>query len=149
MRIAGLRTTSLFDNTGINFVIFFQGCPHHCENCQNQHTWDVNGGYDISFDAITDMISEYEGFITGVTFSGGEPMLHKEDVFNLAMWCKHHGLQTTLYTGYNFDDLNDLEFIDYVIDGHYEMDKPTCKPFRGSDNQKRYKKEKDQWILID
>ena len=44
MRIAGIRETSLFDGRGIYYVIFVQGCAHHCVQCQNKGTWN----FDVS-----------------------------------------------------------------------------------------------------
>ena len=84
MRIAGLRPTSLFDGKGINYVIFTQGCQHHCKGCQNPSTWDFNGGNEIPVDVIMKQIKSYIGFIDGVTFSGGDPAYQMWQVKEIA-----------------------------------------------------------------
>lgn len=146
MRIAGLRPTSLFDGNGINYVIFVQGCQHHCKGCQNPSTWDFNGGNEIPVDTIIEQIKPYIGFIDGVTFSGGDPAYQMYQVNYIARWAKEHGLTVTMYTGFSMlaFDKNNLQYIDCVIDGEYieKLHSPDI-PFRGSSNQHIWKKDKD------
>ena len=142
MRIAGFRETSLYDGKGINFVIFLQGCEHHCKGCQNPQTWDKDGGASVSLQGLKRIIEPYLGFIDGITFSGGDPVLQIEDVLDLAHWAKSHGLTTTLYTGYTLAELRghiDLTPFDYIVDGRYEDSQRSADiPFRGSVNQVMY-----------
>lgn len=151
MRIAGLRPTSLFDGKGINYVVFVQGCQHHCKGCQNPSTWDFNGGEEIPVEVIIDQIKSYVGFIDGVTFSGGDPAYQMNDVKVIAKWAKEHGLKTTMYTGFSMLalDKNDLKDIDCVIDGEFiEKYHGTDIPFRGSSNQHIWKKDKEgKWYV--
>ena len=134
MRIAGLRPTSLFDGKGINYVIFVQGCQHHCKGCQNPSTWDFDGGNEIPVDTIIEQIKPYIGFIDGVTFSGGDPAYQMYQVNHIAKWAKEHGLTVTMYTGFSMlaFDKNNLQYIDCVIDGEYieKFHSPDI-PFRG------------------
>ena len=143
MRVAGIRETSLFDGIGINFVIFLQGCDHHCDGCQNPQTWDKNGGASITLQGMKKIIEPYIGFIDGITFSGGDPVLQIDEVLGLAYWAKSRDLSTTLYTGYTFDEIKghiDLTPFDYIVDGRYEKSKHSLDtPFRGSYNQKMYR----------
>lgn len=153
MRIAGFRETSLFDGKGINFVIFFQGCEHHCEGCQNPRTWDKNGGISVSLKGIKKIIEPYIGFIDGITFSGGDPVLQISDVLDLAWWAKSKHLTTTLYTGYTLDELRkqyiDLTPFDYIVDGRYEQSKHSIDvPFRGSTNQVMYHYTDHEWVAM-
>lgn len=146
MRIAGLRPTSLFDGDGINYVIFVQGCQHHCKGCQNPSTWDFNGGDEIPVDMIIEQIKPYIGFIDGITFSGGDPAYQMYQVNYIAKWAKEHGLAVTMYTGFSMlaFDKDDLQYIDCVIDGEYieKFHSPDI-PFRGSSNQHIWKKDKN------
>jgi anaerobic ribonucleoside-triphosphate reductase activating protein len=43
MRIAGTLSCSLLNGYGIRYVIFCQGCAHHCVVVKPE-TWDFNGG---------------------------------------------------------------------------------------------------------
>ena len=162
MRLAGCRSTSLFDGYGVNLVIFTQGCCHGCIGCQNPSTWEINGGYELTLKEIqADIISKLP-LITGVTFSGGEPVLQFGEVRKLAIWCKAKGLTTTMYTGYTLEKHKDdfllitskeihgiinkeqLKAFDYIIDGRYEDDKKCIDvPFRGSSNQRILKLGED------
>lgn len=151
MRIAGLRPTSLFDGKGINYVIFTQGCQHHCKGCQNPSTWNFNGGNEIPVDVIMKQIKSYIGFVDGVTFSGGDPAYQMWQVKEIARWAKQNGLHTTMYTGFSFlsFDKDDLQDIDCLIDGEYvEKYHGADIPFRGSSNQHIWKKDKDNhWYM--
>ena len=38
IRVAGLTNDSIVDGKGFRFVIFTQGCLHHCKGCHNPET---------------------------------------------------------------------------------------------------------------
>lgn len=153
MRVAGFRPCSLFDGPGINFVIFTQGCTHKCDGCHNPSTWNTDGGKEMSVAEIKKAIEPYIGFITGICFSGGDPILQKDEVDELAKWAKSKDLTTILYTGYKMEDifhLWELAFIDYVIDGPYIKEKHSDDlPFRGSANQHIYRKYGYVWRVVE
>lgn len=153
-RIAGTHSTSLVDGFGVNFTIFLQGCKHHCEGCHNPSTWDFDGGAEVSIDELKGKILSYVPPVTGVTFSGGDPVEQPREVEELARWCKENDLQTTLYTGYTFsqlerDNLIDVNLFDYIVDGQFYKPLKTCLvPFRGSSNQKMRKNTGNGFILV-
>ena len=45
LRISGCIADSIVDGPGMRFVVFVQGCPHHCPGCHNPQTHDFAGGY--------------------------------------------------------------------------------------------------------
>lgn len=139
LRIAGITSTSLFDGYGVNYVIYTQGCKHKCEGCHNPSTHSLKGGQEVALDYLKEQIKALN-ILTGVTFSGGDPVLQLDKVQELAKWCKENNLQTTLYTGFLKDELPSIDYFDYIIDGKFEIDKKSrdC-PFRGSTNQRIYK----------
>lgn len=153
MKVAGFRPCSLFDGPGINFVIFTQGCEHKCKGCHNPSTWEISGGKEMSVAEIKKAIEPYIGFITGICFSGGDPILQKEEVDELAKWAKLNDLTTILYTGYSFEDIKslwELAFIDYIIDGPYiEGEHTDDLPFRGSANQRMFHKDGGGWSVVE
>lgn len=81
-----------------------------------------------------------------MTLSGGDP-LHKRNYQEVISLCRRikeklPSKDIWLYTGYTYKEIqNDilrspvLFTIDYLVDGRYEQDNPTTKPFRGSDGQ--------------
>ena len=147
IRIAGLVEESIVDGMGVRFVVFVQGCPHHCPGCHNPNTHDIDGGYDIEIDEIVSKI-EKNPLIDGVTFSGGEPFCQAGGLAKLAKKLKKLGYNIWTYSGYTLEELIGrskededikklLSLIDILVDGRFEEDKMdyTLK-FRGSSNQR-------------
>ena len=58
LRIAGTVNDSIVDGPGIRFTVFTQGCPHHCEGCQNPQTHDFNSGEVVNISEIFRKIKE-------------------------------------------------------------------------------------------
>ena len=149
IRIAGIIRESIVDGPGIRFVVFAQGCPHHCEGCHNPATHDFSGGYDCEIEKILDAIGE-DPLLDGVTFSGGEPFCQEEGFCELARGIKNRypNLNIVIYTGFEFEALKKMcmeeqhvydliRMADYIIDGRYEQDKRDLTlAFRGSSNQR-------------
>lgn len=154
MRLAGINPTSLFDGVGVNFVVFFQGCKHHCPHCHNPSTWDFNGGVEMSFETLRAEIEKYMPLITGITFSGGDPVYQPRAMRTLAEYARARDLTVTLYTGFTFEQLRRMsvpvELFDYIIDGRFEIDKSRADiPFRGSSNQNIRQRTPEGWRLFD
>ena len=145
IRLAGIVRESITDGPGIRFVVFCQGCPHHCQGCHNPETWDKCGGKDVSIDKILDAIDQ-NGLINGVTFSGGEPFEQAEGFLALAQEVKKRNLNIMIYTGYLYEDLKAKEdpyvdqlihMADYIVDGPFVLEQRDISlKFRGSQNQR-------------
>ena len=142
-----IQCDSIVDGEGIRSVIWFQGCSHHCKECQNPETWDFNAGYETSIDDVKKMIDDLE-LQAGVTFSGGDPMMQVEALEELAAYVKEKGMNVWVYTGYTYEELmklaesnehyrSVLNYIDYLVDGRFEIAKKSFDViFRGSTNQR-------------
>lgn len=147
LKIAGIVRESIVDGPGIRFVIFSQGCPHHCEGCHNEATHDFNGGYECSIQRLLNEIDK-DPILQGVTFSGGEPMCQAEAFLELGKEIKNRGLNLVIFTGYTYEDLLDMEVInpaigelleltDYIIDGPFLLaQRDLTLQFKGSRNQR-------------
>jgi anaerobic ribonucleoside-triphosphate reductase activating protein len=141
MRVNGILTGSAVNGQGWRYVIFVQGCPHHCKGCHNPQTWDINGGKDIPVENIIADISNHR-LIDGVTFSGGEPFQqqHEADLIRIADWCHAKHLDIWAYTGYEAEKLTQtrlIHYVDYLVDGQFKIDLKTDKClYRGSSNQR-------------
>ena len=48
LRLAGVAANSIVDGPGLRFVLFTQGCPHHCPGCHNPETWPFEGGREMT-----------------------------------------------------------------------------------------------------
>ena len=147
LRISGVVSDSIVDGPGIRFVIFSQGCVHHCKGCHNPSTFDLNGGTVVEIDDLMNEIKK-NPLLKGVTFSGGEPFLQASSFAEIAKQCHSLGLDVISYTGYTFETLVSgfdehpewktlLENVDILIDGPFiEEKKSLMLLFRGSSNQR-------------
>ena len=155
LRISGLIEESIVDGIGMRYVVFTQGCPHHCEGCHNSQTWDFKEGSFITINSIYEQIIQ-NPMLNGVTFSGGEPFMQADALYELLRMLKLHykkinkSFNYTLYSGFTLEQLQNtdnnkifklLYNIDYLIDGRFDINQKSmdCK-FRGSKNQKMYER---------
>jgi len=143
IRVAGLTNDSIVDGKGFRFVIFTQGCLHHCKGCHNPETWDMNGGNIMDLDDIKDKIAR-NGLLDGITFSGGDPFYQPKPCAELAKWAKERGLNVWAYTGFVYEELLNmpevkefLDLVDVLVDGPFILEeKSLLLNFRGSKNQR-------------
>ena len=144
LRIAGVIRESIVDGEGLRFVVFTQGCPHHCEGCHNPQTHDVNGGYLIEQEKI---LTEFfkNPLLKGITLSGGEPFIQAKELIPIAQAVKEDGKDVVMYTGYTLEQLETmggevnelLRYCDTLIDGRFVLaERDLTLTFRGSRNQR-------------
>lgn len=142
IRISGIEQESIVDGEGIRYVIFTQGCPHHCPGCHNPQTHTFGGGKLVSIEDIFDDISKRKDWIDGITLSGGEPFCQIYQCALIAEKAHQMGLSVWCYTGCLFEDLYKqgielLEHIDVLVDGPFvQAEKSLELDFRGSRNQR-------------
>lgn len=133
------------NGTGLRVTLFVSGCNHHCKGCHNPQTWDPNSG--IEFDGATkqELFAELnKDYISGVTFSGGDPLFpsNREVILSLCKEIKtlYPNKNIWLYTGYRYEQVKHLEilkYIDVLVDGKYvEKLRSVNLPWVGSSNQK-------------
>lgn len=137
MRIAGTLSCSLVNGYGIRYVIFCQGCAHHCVGCQNQETWDLKGGKEVSVEELVKDISKHK-HIDGITLSGGDPFFQQEECVSLLNLLPKN-LDVWIYTGFKYEDIKDTQLAqmaDYIVDGKFEQDKKVAGKMYGSSNQR-------------
>ena len=143
LRLAGIVHDSIADGPGLRMVVFVQGCPHQCKGCHNMHTWAFEDGEVWTNQKL---IEELDGnpLITGVTLSGGEPMMQAALLLQFAKEVKRRAIELAIYSGFLFEDIIKnkdkkalLEQCDVLIDGKFEEDKKSLElNFRGSSNQR-------------
>lgn len=147
LRISGCLSDSIVDGPGMRYVVFVQGCPHHCPGCHNPQTHDFSGGYLADTEEILRQIAA-DPLMGGVTFSGGEPFCQAGALCALGEQIKALGKDLTIYSGYTFEELLQkgkenpdimrlLQICDLLIDGRYiEAQRDLSLRFRGSSNQR-------------
>lgn len=142
-----LQEDSIVDGEGIRCVLWTQGCPHNCLGCHNPKTHSLSGGLLSDTDAIIKQLDSLKGQ-TGITFSGGDPMIQPKACTIIAEYAKAKKLNVWCYTGYTFEELLEksknnpeiyefLTNIDVLVDGKFILSEKSydCM-FRGSKNQR-------------
>ena len=148
LRVNGLVEESIVDGPGLRYVVFTQGCPHHCAGCHNPETHASDEGYTVQTEDIVTLFSE-NPLLSGITFSGGEPFLQPEALCAIAVQVKAFGGSVVTYTGYTFEQLCSiapdnpamaqlLALTDILVDGPYVESLRDLEGlrFRGSSNQR-------------
>ena len=140
MRIAGCKSCSFVNGEGARFVVFLQGCKHHCKGCQNKDTWDFNGGYDVSVKSLADEIQTHK-YIDGVTLSGGDPFYQQEECLKLLDLLP--GVNVWIYTGFEYNEIKSTNLArraDVLVTGPF-VEKLKCEgKMYGSSNQEIHRK---------
>lgn len=142
MRVLDIIEGTIVDGPGLRTSIYFAGCSHRCAGCHNPHSWDAEGGREMSVEEILAII-EKNGF--NVTFSGGDPLYQIDmGLIDLAERIKALGLDIWCYTGYTLEEIEAseglskiIDVVDVIVDGPYiESLRDITLRFRGSSNQR-------------
>ena len=120
--IFDIKHFAVHDGPGIRQTIFFKGCPLNCCWCHNPESQDVNPekfirvnkldgkefkkeltvGYKISVEELFKTIAIVQIFFeesdSGVTFSGGEPLMQADFIYEIAKLCKQNKIHTWVDT---------------------------------------------------
>ena len=102
------------DGPGIRTVVFLKGCPLHCPWCANPESQSpepqqmrkggelVWVGSPIDIDEVMAVLERdadyYANSGGGITFSGGECMMHGKVLLQLLQACKQRGWHTAIET---------------------------------------------------
>lgn len=145
IRVSGIVEESIVDGPGFRYVVFTQGCPHHCLGCHNPQTHPFEGGTMMDIDEIFRAFRE-NPLLSGITFSGGEPFCQPKPLYELAVKVHKAGKTVMTYTGYTLEQLEGMDDIwvkkllavsDILVDGPYiEELRDLELQFRGSSNQR-------------
>lgn len=145
LRLHNITTDDMANGEGLRVVVWISGCEHHCKNCHNPETWDKNSGVSFCERDWETIIKELgKDYISGVTFSGGDPLHteNREEVADIMKSIKNLFPNKTIwcYTGYTFNEVKNIEamkYIDVLVDGKFsEGLKMKELKFRGSANQR-------------
>ena len=148
---------------GLRVVLWLSGCSHHCYNCQNPQTWDVNSGIPFDKSAKEELFRELDkDYISGLTLSGGDP-LHEANLDGVLDLVNEIRLSFPnksiwIYSGYTWnqvmcpvitDDFNPsrdellrkrkeiVKQCDVMVDGRYiDSQRDITLKWRGSKNQR-------------
>ncbi len=147
IRLFGVVRESIVDGPGLRFVVFVQGCPHHCPGCHNPGSHDPNGGKLTDTAKIWNAIGKVH-LLEGVTFSGGEPFLWGKELAVIGRAARERGLDIMTFTGFTYEVLLEkaktdegvrelLTVTNFLVDGPFVLAlRDISLKFRGSSNQR-------------
>ena len=136
MRINGILPCSFVNGDGARYVVFVQGCKHHCDGCQNPETWDFDGGTEIS---VSEIAADYRSrrLLDGITLSGGDPFFQQDACVELLKLLL--GVNVWIYTGFEYEEICDTELAkmaDVLVTGRFVKELACDVKMYGSSNQK-------------
>lgn len=142
MRIAGTLPLSLVNGNGCRYVVFLQGCAHHCPGCHNPETWDFDGGCELDPKFIASQYWRHAHLLDGITLSGGDPFYQQEQCLAL-LELLPEGTDVWVYTGFEYETIKDTPLAKVahtLVTGPY-IESMRCegKPY-GSSNQEIHRK---------
>ena len=141
MRIAGVLPCSFVNGEGSRYVVFLQGCPHHCDGCQNPDTWDFDGGMEVD---VADIAEDFKRrrLLDGITLSGGEPFCQQTECMELLRLLPDTNVW--IYTGFEYEDIANTELAqraDAVVVGKFIPELQCEGKMYGSSNQRIIRKK--------
>ena len=121
--------------------VWFEGCDLKCKGCISKHTWQQKKENLIEIDRLVDKILSFN--CKQITISGGEPFFQAEKLYLFLVKIRKYFDDILVYSGYKYEYLqenynNILELIDVLIDGEFQIDNPTNKGYKGSNNQRMF-----------
>lgn len=149
MNFSDIKNFDLVNGEGVGISLFVSGCNINCPGCFNKKAQNFNHGFRFTSDTMDTIIKMGSDIrIDHLSVLGGEPLDYMNAITVIAVVKKwkdtYPNKPVWLWTGYELKSSTNhrpiLEYLDYIVDGPYLRDKPTTKPFRGSDNQRLFKK---------
>ena len=146
MQYLTYKKADTLNGVGLRNTLWVSRCSHGCKGCFNESSWKGNGTTATPEFIEQLMVDLDKPYIKGLTLTGGDP-LHKRNYQEVISLCRRVKKELPekdiwLYTGYTYYQIQQdilrspvLTEIAYLVDGRYEKDLPTDKPFRGSSNQ--------------
>lgn len=98
--IDSIETFGLVDGPGIRCVVFFNGCKLRCKYCHNPEMWQKKDN-NYSVEEIYKKIMRCKPYFKnngGVTFSGGEPLLHSDFIIEISKLLRKENIHIALDT---------------------------------------------------
>lgn len=127
------RLRMMTDGNGITSLVGSIGCPLRCKYCLNPHSWngEAKANYVTADELYEKLKIDNLYFLTtggGVTFGGGESLLHAEFIAEFARKYKHTGWKFYVETSLNVP-AEKLEMVLDVVDA-YSVDSKDMDPVR-------------------
>lgn len=114
--VHSLQSMGTVDGPGVRAVLFTEGCPLRCAYCHNPDTWEMKSESLVSAEEIAEKIIRLYPYIKngGVTFSGGEPCMQSDFLYEVALLLKEKKLHIAVDTSGCILDENTKRLLDAV-----------------------------------
>lgn len=131
---------------GLRSVVWVQGCPFSCSGCIAPEWIPFRPGRLVyPAELVQELLADPA--VSGLTFSGGEPMLQARALAELARRARQEReLSLICFSGFRLEELKThpdyagveelLAEVDVLITDRYERDLNDGKGLRGSSNQR-------------
>lgn len=98
--IHSIETFGTVDGPGIRMVLFLTGCPLKCQFCHNPEIAWGNQGQRYTPEQVLEKYNKKKQFYQkgGLTFSGGEPLLQAEFVYQCVQLLKENEVHLVIDT---------------------------------------------------
>lgn len=139
---------------GERLAIWVQGCNKRCKGCANPELWPLDAQKNIPLEVLLPLvtIAIQTNNLSGITITGGEPMLQAREIYELLSKIKPICDDVLVFSGYKYEELcasedeyvkKVLSAISVLVDGEYQIDNNKGERLRGSANQKIYFLDKE------
>jgi anaerobic ribonucleoside-triphosphate reductase activating protein len=133
---------------GLRSVVWVQGCPFRCPGCVSPDWVTEKPAHRITPQELANELLS-DPSVTGITFSGGEPMQQAAGLAETARLIRRaRDVSIICFTGYRYEELMKkpistgvsmlLSELDVLIDGPYLAGLNENRGLRGSSNQRIY-----------
>ena len=163
MNYVNIEKASCVDFSGWSVVLQVSGCEHKCEGCfvKNAGWWKHTTGKLFTKEVEAQLLSFIDrSYIDNFVLQGGDP-LFKNNVYDIITLCKKiktllPNKNIVLFTGFSLKEITEdeqkqviLQYVDYIVDGKFDKNLTDRRLlFRGSQNQKVWKKENKGWVDV-
>jgi len=130
---------------GLRAAVWVRGCPLRCPGCVSPEDLPFEGGTPVAVSVLAGRLNALPDTVSGVTFSGGEPMAQATALTELVDRLRaERDWSVMSYTGFTLEHLKRhgtaaqhglLERLDLLVDGPYVRSRHAALAWRGSDNQ--------------
>jgi len=132
---------------GLRAVIWVQGCKLRCPGCIAPGWLPFEPALQLTPQEVVDQLVSDDNDISGLTFSGGEPMEQAEALAEVAHLARErNNLDIICFSGYRYQTLRYrppnpavarlLSYVDVLIEGPYIQRLNDSRGLRGSSNQR-------------
>jgi anaerobic ribonucleoside-triphosphate reductase activating protein len=143
LNLASWLPRSHANGPGSRMVLWVQGCPFRCQDCQNPENLEFRLNRVMTVRSVWETFQQNPN-LDGMSFSGGEPFAQAVALAELAALVRSTGKTVVCWSGYTLSQLQSgripgalalIDSIDLLIDGLFIPHLAGNYPLRGSANQ--------------